>query len=76
VTCKVKQTGKKVKVTCTMKASSKRRHLRWTLKRGGQTVRHGATSARRHRLTLGHLRQGRYVLHVQGQGEGTVIVVN
>ena len=71
VTCKVK--GKKV--TCTVKyaTTSKRKNLRWRLTSGGRTVRHGATASAR-RLDLGHLANGRYVLHVQGQKATAVVI--
>jgi hypothetical protein len=77
VTCKVKQKGKKVKVTCTVKttASSSRRHLRWRLMRGGHAYSHGATSVRRLQSVFNHAPSGRYVLRVQGQKGGTRITV-
>ena len=75
MTCKVKQKGKKVKVTCVTPTSSKRHHLRWRLMRGGRTVEQG-TSGRHRRVTFGGLDKGRYALHVQGQQRNTAIVVN
>ena len=75
VTCKVKQTGKKVKVTCTVKAGASSSRARWRLMRGGKTYSHGATKSGRLRLDLSNLREGRYVLRVQGQKEGTRIVI-
>jgi hypothetical protein len=74
VTCKVRQKGSKVKVTCTVKASASSARLRWRLMHDGNAVRHGVV-ARHHRLRLGDLDKGRYVLQVQGR-KSTVIVVN
>jgi streptogramin lyase len=74
VTCKVKQKGSKVKVTCTVKASASSARLRWRLMHDGHAVRHGLT-ARHHRVRLGDLDEGRYVLRVEGR-KSTVIVVN
>jgi Divergent InlB B-repeat domain/Collagen triple helix repeat (20 copies) len=80
VTCKVKQKGKKVKVTCTVKSNHKRgnrrhheRRLRWRLTRDGRAVRHGL--ARGARLRLGALPPGRYRLHLQGSRRSTLVVV-
>jgi len=75
VTCKVMQKGKKVKVTCKVKQSASSSRVRWRLSHGGKTRSHGVTKSGRLQLDLSHLRKGRYVLHVQGQGKGTVIVV-
>jgi Divergent InlB B-repeat domain/Collagen triple helix repeat (20 copies) len=75
VTCKVKQKGKKVKVTCTVKATASASRVNWRLMRGGQAYSHGTTRANRLQLDLSNLRRGRYVLHVQGERKGTVIVV-
>jgi len=76
VTCTVKKKGAKVKVTCKvqMVASASSSGLRWRLMRGGNPVRHGATAS--DHLRLGNLRHGRYVLRVQGDTEGTAIVVH
>ncbi|HEX5308507.1 MAG TPA: collagen-like protein, partial [Solirubrobacteraceae bacterium] len=81
VTCKVKQHGKKVKVTCTIKfasskakASALRRTLRWVLVRRGHVVAHGK-SRQAPRIDLSCLRRGRYTLYIQGQDKGTVIHV-
>lgn len=76
VTCKVKNKGKKVKVTCTVKqgASSSSARLRWRLMRSGHLYRRG-TSAGHGRLNLGSLPSGRYALHVEGHRHSTVIVV-
>jgi hypothetical protein len=76
VTCKVK--GKtKVKVTCTVKqgASASRARLHWRLMRGGHAYSHGTAHRGRLQLDLGHLRPGRYVLHVAGQRTGTRILI-
>ncbi len=69
MTCKVKQKGKKVKVTCKVsypKSGSSGRRLRWKLMRGGHAVSHG-TSKGALRLNLSHLRSGSYTLHAGGQ---------
>ena len=75
VICKVKQKGKKVKVTCTVKqakSSSSSRRLRWKLMRGKRTISHG-NSRGALRLDLSRLRAGHYTLHAGG--ESTSIVV-
>jgi streptogramin lyase len=74
VTCKVRQKGSKVKVTCTVKASASSARLHWRLMRDGHAVRHGITT-QQHRLRLGSLDTGRYVLRVEGR-RATVIDVN
>ena len=71
VTCKVKQKGSKVKVTCTVKASASSVRLRWRLMRGGHMVRHGVGG---HRLELGSLGKGRYVLRVEGRKSAVIVV--
>ena len=77
VTCKVK--GAK-KVTCTVKyTKSHNKHsrhakrLRWQLRHGGKTVKHGSGSAQRLQRALNHLPPGRYALHVAGQ-HGSVTI--
>jgi streptogramin lyase len=76
VTCTVKKKGVKVNVTCKVTTVAARvGRVAWRLNRGGRVVAHGATDSRRHRLELGSLDSGRYVLHVQGTKSGTVIVV-
>jgi hypothetical protein len=77
VTCKVtqKKGGKKVKVTCTVKyqgGGAKSSSLHWRLSHGGHTVRRGSAHGAG-RLNLGHLRPGRYVLHVQVHLEAFVV---
>ena len=78
VTCKVKN-SKKVKCTVKVtypknnKRQHRRYHLRWRLMSGGHATSHGKTSVNRLNRVLGHLRPGRYVLHVNGQK--TVIVI-
>lgn len=71
VTCKVRQKGSKVKVTCTVKASASSVRLRWRLMRGGHMVRHGVGG---HRLELGSLGKGRYVLRVEGRKSAVIVV--
>jgi hypothetical protein len=78
VTCTVKQPKKgkgKVSVTCKVtlvaKAASARVH--WSLTHGHRLLRRGVGQGAS--LSLGRLARGRYVLHVQGSGGGTVIVV-
>jgi streptogramin lyase len=79
VTCTVKKKGAKVNVTCKVKgtsatASSSRR-VGWRLDRAGRTYAHGRTG--NGRLDLGHLRRGRYLLHVgAASAPATVIVVH
>ena len=76
VTCKVKNKKKvvcKVKYVKSNKKHGKRHHLRWRLMSGGHATSHGKTSVNRLNRVLGHLRPGRYVLHVNGQK--TVIVI-
>jgi len=76
VTCKVKQKGKKVKVTCTVKsASASSSALRWRLMRAGHAYSHGVARHGRLDLDLSHLRTGRYQLHIQGQKGATSIVI-
>jgi hypothetical protein len=77
VTCKVKQNGSKVKVTCTVKqaASASNALVRWRLVHDGRVYSHGTARHSRLQLDLSNLRPGRYVLHVQGHQRGTVIVV-
>ena len=75
VTCKVKQKGKKVKVTCTVKAGASSSRAGWRLMRGGVTYSHGATKDGRLQLDLSNLREGRYVLRIEGQRRGTRIAV-
>lgn len=77
VTCTVKG-KKKPKVTCTVKttASASSTRLRWRLMHDGHARSHGTLRGSRPRLRLGHLRPGRYTLHIQGRRGGTVIVVN
>jgi hypothetical protein len=73
VTCKVKQKGKKVKVTCKVKASASASKVRWRLMRSGHAYSHGTVRKGRLHLDLSNLRQGRYVLNVQGQRTRIVI---
>jgi streptogramin lyase len=81
VTCTVKKKGTKVKVTCKVQlvASASSSSLRWRLMRGGKAYARGTTSARHRkasiRLDLSDLRKGRYLLRLQGDRGGTVIVV-
>ncbi len=42
---------------------------------GGHAQSHGTTGVRRLQRVLNHARPGRYVLRIQGQREGTMIVV-
>ena len=82
VTCTVKKKRTKVKVTCKVRvvASASSSSLRWRLMRGGKAYAHGSTSARNRRasiqLNLSDLRKGRYLLRLQGDKGGTVIVVS
>jgi hypothetical protein len=69
VTCKVQQqkSGRKVKVTCTVKykgGKASASALSWRLTRGHRTVRHGKTTALRLNHVLSRLDPGVYVLHV------------
>jgi Divergent InlB B-repeat domain/Collagen triple helix repeat (20 copies) len=75
VTCKVKQKGKKVKVTCTVKASASSSRVHWRLTRKGHAYSHGIARDGRLQLDLSNLRRGRYVLQVQGERKGIRIVV-
>jgi hypothetical protein len=76
VICKVKRKGKKVKVTCKVKQSSVSfSRVHWRLMHAGRTYSHGTTSSKRLQTILNRLQPGRYVLHVQGQKRGTVIVI-
>ena len=74
VTCQVKQKGKKVKVTCTVKAGASAASVHWRLTHGGRTVRHGTGNGGL-RLELSHLRPGHYRLNVQGLLGFTSIVI-
>ena len=73
VTCKVKGS----KVTCTVKQqkSNKRHQLRWRLMHRGHAQSHGTAENGHLDLDLGHLRPGRYRLHIAGQKGATEIVV-
>jgi hypothetical protein len=78
VTCKVKQEkgGKKVKVTCTVKYKGGKASgsaVSWRLTSDGHVTSHGRTTLRRLNQVLGHLRPGRYVLHVAGRRTAVVI---
>jgi hypothetical protein len=73
VTCKVKQKGKKVKVTCTVKQGASSSRVHWRLTKAGHTVRAGASRA--DRIRLGALPVGHYRLHVRGSRGATAIVV-
>jgi hypothetical protein len=79
VTCKTKQTGNKIKVTCTVKSQNKkkntRQRLHWSLLRGGRVQSHGTTSVPRLQTILNRLRPGRYALQIEGQGKPLTIVV-
>jgi hypothetical protein len=76
VTCKVKQKGKGVKVICKVRSSASSSRVRWRLMQGDRIWAHGVTGLRgRLQFNLRNLRMGRYVLRVQGQRTGTVIVV-
>ena len=71
VSCKV--TGSK-KVVCTVRtAKASASSLRWTLRRHGHVIGHGYTSARHLERVLDHLRQGRYLLHVNGRSTAVVV---
>jgi hypothetical protein len=67
------------KVACTVKnakASASASGLRWTLRRGrrgGRVVGHGDASAKHLERVLDHLRDGRYLLNVNGQVTAIVI---
>jgi hypothetical protein len=76
VICKVKQKGKKVKVTCKVRYSSASgRPLRWQLRQNGRVIRHGRTRAgHRLHLNLGGLLPGRYKLKVSGRSPTTIVV--
>ena len=67
--------SKKVKCTVKQPKSNKRHRLRWSLRRAGSTVSHGATSPARLQRVLNHLRAGTYVLHLHGQKGATRINV-
>jgi DNA-binding beta-propeller fold protein YncE len=67
VTCRVSQKGKKVKVTCTVKASASSASVHWRLTHGARTIRHGVSKANHLRLSLAGLRKGHYRLSVQGR---------
>ena len=78
MTCKVKEKGKKVKVTCTVKqsaSSSSAGSVHWRLSHGGHMISHGKTNVARLQRVLNELPGGNYVLRVQGQQHGTTIVV-
>ena len=75
MTCKVKQKGKKVKVTCKVKQTASASRLHWRLMRGGRAYSHGTAKAGRLQLNLSHLREGRYVLRIKGQKKGTAIAI-
>lgn len=75
VVCKVKQNGKKVKVTCQVKqpkgkkaksARHARVHLKWSVHRAGHKVKRGKSTRRLQRV-LNRLPEGRYVVRVAGQ---------
>jgi Collagen triple helix repeat (20 copies) len=83
IVCKVKQKGKRIVVRCRVKINkkrhgkrshSKRDRVRWRLMHGGHAVSHGRTSVPRLQHVLNHVRSGRYVLRVAGQG-GTRLFV-
>jgi List-Bact-rpt repeat protein len=81
VVCKVKQKGKRVKVTCRVKpskaASSSAASLHWRLVRAGSTVRHGVFGGRRRlHLNLGQLPAGRYRLWMEGQRKSVGITIH
>ena len=88
VTCRVSTRGRHVKVVCRLKTGKSnnnknkhkksnkrgnRRRLRWALISGGHARSHGKTTIHRLNRVLGHLKPGRYVLHVQGQRQVIVI---
>ena len=71
VTCKVQQKGKKVKVTCTVKAAkASAAQVHWRLSRHGHAVAHGVAKGGSVRLTASGLSAGRYTLTVIG-GSGS-----
>lgn len=67
-----------MKVNCTVKSAKsgvKAGSLSWRLSHSGHVVSHGKTEGSRLQLDVNHLREGRYLLHVQGQERSTVIVI-
>lgn len=74
MTCRVKNAKK---VTCKVQQpkASKRPLLRWSLRKGGRSVRHGKTTARRLEAVLNHLRPGHYRLRINGAGKPVAIEV-
>jgi Divergent InlB B-repeat domain len=65
VTCKVQQKGKKVKVTCTVKAAkASAARVHWRLSRHGHALAHGASKGANVRLDASGLPAGRYTLTI------------
>jgi hypothetical protein len=80
VVCKVKQRGKRDKVTCRVSpsrgASSSAAPLRWRLVRSGSTVRRGVVNVEgRLRINAGQLSPGHYRLWMQGQRKSVAITL-
>jgi hypothetical protein len=68
VTCKVQQPkkGKKVKVTCAVKAQAGAARVHWRLSRGAHAVAHGVAKGPNVQLNMNGLHAGRYTLTLIG----------
>lgn len=82
IVCKARQKGKRIIVRCRVKANNRsgkranRSRVRWALMQGGKPQFRGKTSVRRLQRTINQrLPEGRYVLRLQGQRNGSFLTI-